>query len=315
MTRRKSNRKKPSGKRISRKLCAMLFWINIMALFFVAWTVNCETGAHVSPGYPMTDIEALLKKTVRTQEEYQTITRQTGLSQQVIDKMMGEGREEEIYEIQSLFFSPVKIRCEPNTIVSREEYLVDEGGNAVTGMHIPDVEEGDILITFCSHTFGWRNGHAALVIDEEKRLTLEAQVLGTPSQVCSLDRWEKYPSFLILRLSSEKKDTRAAIAAYAREYLEGISYRLTAGVEEAFTMWPERNIVRYESAVKQDVMSREGALPEANLSGTQCAHLVWYAFSRFGYDLDSDKGLIVTPADLAESPYLEVVQSYGIEVK
>ena len=32
---------------------------------------------------------------------------------------------------------------------------------------------------------------------------------------------------------------------------------------------------------------------------------------QYGIDLDSDGGIIVTPTDIANSPYLEVVQSYG----
>lgn len=306
MKRTRSNRKRSSGKSTSHRLRVMLFWMNIMALFFVAWTVNCEPEAHVSPGYPLTDIEGILQKEERTREDYQTITRQTGLSRQVIDKMLAEGREKEIYEIQALFFSPVRVRCEPNTVISREEYLVDDSGRAVSGMRIPEVEEGDILVTLCSHTFGWRNGHAALVIDVKKRLTLEAQVLGMPSRVCSLDRWEGYPSFFVLRLEGADRDTRTRIAAYAREKLADIPYRLTAGMGEAFAKWPERNIVRNVG---------EMSLPESELTGTQCAHLVWYAYSRFGYDLDGDGGLIVTPADLLQSPYLEVVQMYGIRAE
>lgn len=33
----------------------------------------------------------------------------------------------------------------------------------------------------------------------------------------------------------------------------------------------------------------------------------------FGYDLDGDGGLWVTPCDLMQSPLLEVVEAYGME--
>lgn len=84
-----------------------------------------------------------------------------------------------------------------------------------------------------------------------------------------------------LRLKDVPAQTRAEIADYARENLTGVPYRLSAG------MW--------------------------DAPGTQCAHLVWSAYSRFGYDLDSDGGRIVTPKDLYESPLLEIVQIYGME--
>ena len=47
--------------------------------------------------------------------------------------------------------------------------------------------------------------------------------------------------------------------------------------------------------------------------GTHCSHLIWQAYRYYGYDLDSDGGLIVTPKDIANSPALEVVQVYGVD--
>ena len=52
-------------------------------------------------------------------------------------------------------------------------------------------------------------------------------------------------------------------------------------------------------------------IAERALSGTHCAHVVWYAYQRIGIDLDSDGGIFVTPYDIQNSPYLEVIQSYG----
>lgn len=296
----KKRRSKRSG-RISRKLGAILFWMNIMALFFVAWTVNCETKAHVFPSYPRTELSHVLSKPVLTENDYQTLFRQTGLSSILIDKLRAQGREAEIYKAQEQYFQEIKVRCEPNTIISREEYVVDAEGKSAQGMHIVDVEDGDILITYCSHTFGWRNGHAALVIDAENRLTLEAQVLGEPSKVLSMDHWEEYPSFLVLRLTDASPEVRRQAARYAAQNLVGIPYKLTAGVREAAVNWPKRGV----KGPEEDVM-------EETLTGTQCAHLVWYAYAAFGYDLDSDGGFLVTPYDLENSPLLEVVQSYGI---
>ena len=47
------------------------------------------------------------------------------------------------------------------------------------------------------------------------------------------------------------------------------------------------------------------------LKGTQCAHLVWYAYKKFGVDLDSNGGAIVKPQDMALSDKVEVVQAFG----
>ena len=121
-------------------------------------------------------------------------------------------------------------------------------------------------------------------------------MLGNPSQLCRISKWEKYPSFLVLRLKEEyatreeddenkgmaAQNTGTAVADYASQELVGVPYKLLAGLYKA-----------------------------EPLSGTQCAHLVWSAYKQFGIDLDSDGGIFVTPYDIQNSPYLEIVQSYG----
>ena len=99
----------------------------------------------------------------------------------------------------------------------------------------------------------------------------------------SMEHWTHYPSFAVLRLKNTSEQERKAIADKAREQMTGIPYHLTAGI------WKEN-------------------------AGTQCAHLVWYAYHQFGYDLDSDGVLIVTPRDLYDSPLLEVIQIYGMPI-
>lgn len=299
-------------KRFFRKLGAMLFWMNIMALFLVAWTVNCETHSHSYPAYPKGALEPILDQDVLTDNDYQYLFRQTGLASMVIDKLRRQSREAEIYQAQEEYFCQIRVRCEPNTVISREEFIVNEQGEAAAGMHIVDVEDGDILITYCSHVMGWRNGHAALVVDAEKGITLEAQVLGEPSVLLSLDRWERYPSYLILRLTDASPQLRSQVAQYAKEHLVGIPYQLRAGILESVRSWPQRNVT-VSSGDFAD--SKDSEAPEAMPTGTQCAHLVWYAYAQFGYDLDSDGGFVVTPDDLANSSLLEVVQSYGMQIE
>lgn len=275
------------------------------SLFLTAWTVNCEPSAHVAPACEKQDISDLVEKEYLEEADYRILYQQTGLGRPVIDLLRSRGREQEINGIQDLYFREVKVKCEPNTVISREEHIVDENGLETDGMHITDVEDGDILITFCSHTFGWRNGHAALVVDAENRLVLEAQVLGSPSVITSLDRWGAYPSFVILRLTEADREMRKSIALYAKEQLVDVPYRLEAGIREALR--GGREDTSHGGGSVSDA-AKDGTRP----AGTQCSHLVWYAYDQFGYDLDSDGGLIVTPRDIADSPLLEVIQIYGM---
>lgn len=265
------------------------------------WTDGAEQEAHIVPEYPREDISSYVNNEEKyntgkhdaekdkaerdsrqelTREDYDLLFRQTGLAQSAVEAMQRAGRLEELLEIQENYFEEVQICCESNTIISRAEYLVEPGG----GQKIPVIEEGDILINFNCHFFGWRSGHAAIVTDAQKRQTLEARVLGTETAILSLDRWQEYPSFAVLRLKDVSREERKKIAAYAAENLTDIPYRLTAGLWE-----------------------------EETPSGTQCAHLVWYVYKHFGFDLDSDGGRIVTPRDLYESPCLEIIQIYGME--
>ena len=150
------------------------------------------------------------------------------------------------------------------------------------------LETGDILISPCSHAFGWRNGHAALVVDGEAGIILESAVMGMDSAVNSINVWKGFPAFMVLRANSLSKEARKDIAEYAMENLNGVPYGFVG-----------------------DIISDN--LDNSVISSTHCAHLVWSAYMQFGYDVDSDGGIVVTPRDIANSPLLEVVQIYGID--
>ena len=170
--------------------------------------------------------------------------------------------------------------CRPLSLITREEYLT--GGHTHT---LPPLEDGDILLTFSTHSFGWRHGHAGLVVDAEAGLVLEAVVLGRPSQILQVDHWQYYSTLLVLR----PRDREAAQGAveYALAHLTNLPYRLTSG------LWGSRELA-------------------GELAGAQCAYLVWLAYYTQGLDLDGDGGRLVTVGDLAQSPELEQVACLGI---
>ena len=117
-------------------------------------------------------------------------------------------------------------------------------------------------------------------------------MLGTDTKLCSIDKWLGYPSFQVLRLKNEQDTAADELAAvFAEAHLVDVPYQLLAGVRSR--------------------MFREQNEAVSVLKGTQCAHLVWYAYMQVGIDLDSDGGILVTPTDIQNSPYLEVIQSYG----
>lgn len=289
------------------------------------WTERAERKIHYSPDYPREDLAPYLEADALTPEAYELLYRQTGLSQVAVDTLRGENRQEELLLAQEHLFADVETECSCSFLLFHET----QRNISADGTMIPVVEDGDILITFGSHFLGWRNGHAGIVVDADEGLTLEALTLGKDSDILTLESWAQRPSFAVLRLRDASAEERAQIALYAREHLAQIPYRLTAGIwrPELSDAQPRLTVsIGAEEASRQPEVGAEEASGqsedgadgargrEAELRGTQCAHLVWYAYRQFGYDLDSDGGSLVTPRDLYDSPLLEVVQIYGMEI-
>ena len=259
----------------------------------------CERTAHTTPSYQRADIAAIADKSGKwTDEEIRFLYRQTGLGKSALLKM----KSEVVYENNE--FVPLSARLK-----DFQEALYYEGEtehelvadiskrDLMKGVSAPvaPLEEGDIMINSSTHTLGFRNGHAALVLDTEGTV-LESFELGRDSSVSINGHlwFAESSNFMILRLKDPDtgeiadKDVRTEIARKAKAQLKGIPYSIVTGI---FT--------------KKD----QGTSPKA----THCSHLVWQAFKNAGYDIDSNGGLIVTPQDISRSPLLEVVQVYGFD--
>lgn len=269
---------------------------SLAAALFV-WTAAAEAGAHYRPEYERAELESILRREMPDEEDYAVLFRQTGLGRSGVEELFHQGRQRELLSLQERFFAQVEYECFQANAVCRSERLTGAAGAAQEiGDFLPTVRTGDILVTFSGHFFGWRSGHAGIVVDAEAGQTLEAVMPGCSSEVCALEQWGRYPCFVLLRLKDATAEETAAVAAYAAENLADIPYDLfsfTAGGKE--------------------MQQTEQPAAQETVSGTQCAHLVWLAFAHFGYDLDGDGGFVVTPADLCESELLEVVQIYGID--
>ena len=283
---------KKRNKRLWKRLCTAVIVFFCVLGCLVLWNEGTERQVYVKPDYEKKSIGHLLDKEILEDTDYKLLFLQTGLGRTAVDFLRINNRQQELEELQDLFFAEVEVKCKANTIVTREERIAEvklpikDRGR----VDIPYLEKGDILITFNCHALGWRNGHAAMVVDAEERLAVEARMLGTDSSIGSMAHWERYPSFAVLRLNGISKEQREKIADYAAENLVDVPYRLESGIWER--IWKNEK--------------------EEALTGTHCAHLIWYAYQNFGYDLDSDGGIVVTPRDLYESPLLEIIQIYGM---
>lgn len=259
----------------------------VLVVFLHRWTLAAEPFAHWTPDYTKADLSTILTKKALSENDYEILLKQSGLGRPVVDNLLATGHESTIYRMQNQFFTTPLLVREKNSPISKEEFVVDENGKYIAGTEMIALEDGDILITQNSLTFGWRNGHAAIVVDANNGKTLESAVLGENSGIQTIGKWEKYPSFLVFRLKDTSAEDRRTIAQEAVKRLSGVPYGFGVGI------WTAKH-------------------PDNMLKETHCAHLVWEAYRQFGYDLDSNGGRIITPRSIANSPLLELKQIYGM---
>ncbi len=259
----------------------------------------CERTAHTTPSYQRADISSIADKSGKwTDEEIRFLYRQTGLGKSALLKM----KSEVVYENNEFVPLSARLKIFQDALYyegeTEHELVADiSKRDLMKGFSAPvaPLEEGDIMINSSTHTLGFRNGHAALVLDTEGTV-LESFELGRDSSVSINGHlwFAESSNFMILRLKDPDtgeiadKDVRTEIARKAKAQLKGIPYSIVTGI---FT--------------KKD----QGTSPKA----THCSHLVWQAFKNAGYDIDSNGGLVVTPQDISRSPLLEVVQVYGFD--
>lgn len=277
---------KPGVKRV---LWAIIFFAVVFGVL-QTWMFLSDRSPSYMPNYPQLPLNSTINKQRLSPEDYELILMQTGLGKSNVDYLRAYGEPGEFEQAQERFFASSNIYCQKNTPISAEESLRNDRGEPVNGLKLVNLQAGDILISASCHTFGWRNGHAAIVVDPKQGITLESVVLGKDSCLQSVEKWERYPTVMVFKLKGASPQKQKAVAAAALKRLNGIPYGLTVGLlSEKFTGEP--------------------------LKATHCAHLVYSAYKSFGWDLDANGGPIVTPQDLAMSPQLELKQVYGMDPK
>lgn len=242
-------------------------------LLQVYWAHRAE---YIIPGY---DRVAITEET-----DGETVFCQTGLGESAWEKLIAEDKFELALDLQDAVFEPMKTEC----VSLLGWFTREDRRNVDERIVLVDLQPGDILLTFSTHSIGWRHGHAGLVLDETS--VLESVSLGEESAIVGTGHWTTYSNFVVLRVKGIDEALQKEVAAYAREQLNGISYRLLAG-------WIG------EKALEVD----------EPWFGAHCSYLIWYAWNHFGYDLDSDGGRLVTCDDIFHSELLEIVQMYGME--
>lgn len=259
---------------------AIIGTILITALGFeIAFLVSDANIKCWRPDYDKIDLSEILEKTELTDEDYELLFEQTGLGKTGIDRALARGYvgKQRIKKIQNEYFEEhpvIKEKFAPMMCTDSIE-------KNVTTIYL---EDGDIVVTSSTHVSMCRIGHSGLIVNGAQREVLQAVAYGSKSEIGDMDYYTSRVNFMILSPKCDK-ETKAQVVDYALNNLIGIPYGFSVGV-----------------LTKKDSIEK-----------TQCAHLVWYAYNRFGIDLDANAGLVVSPWNLANSPELEVVQTFGFD--
>ncbi len=253
----------------------------ILAVILLSIKISCPyfNKRHVPNASEMLDLTAILEKNTFTDEDFKLIFQQTGLGKSAVEALS----KREILNYQEYFFTDFKTEClSMFELVTYESRLMDENGYRAFAPPFVGVQAGDILLTFSTHTLGWAHGHAALVLDENT--ILECLSIGTVSRISDIKTWQKYADFIVLRPKTYDLELGKSVAEYASSNLIDIPYSLFSDIKS------------------QEI---EGELT------AHCSYIVWYAWNEFGLNLDSDKGIFVTPHDIMSSDKVEVIQIFG----
>lgn len=273
------------GRKTLKTITAILlaFFLFVLTLFGVGWLGALFTGLsweHWRPTYEKTDLTAVLEKTEWTDDDYQLLYRQTGLTEITVNELLSLGDKNRIIGIQTAFFAENNAI---GTCFAPWSYVETIDGY----VPLAPLQNGDILISAAAYVSFFRYGHAALVVDGAYGRILEALEPGTQSKITAASTFSTLANFIVLRPKVDKS-IRDAVAKAALRDSVGVNYSLMAGLF--------------------------GEKYQETLSSTHCSHLVWHAYMRYGIDLDGDGGNLVKPQDFLRSPLVDVVQVYGFDL-
>lgn len=264
----------------------------IFCLTTICNNIHC-LNAHFTPDYEKQSLQELACKATLQEDDYQTLLYQTGLGRPAIDSLYETDSDPQtrlatLETYQNALFAPICWNevtnfCGPNSFRRQTP-----AGCEPLDIPMVPLEDGDIILTTASATLGFPNGHIGIVVDAKEGICLEAIAINTNSATCHTTHWTNYANFMVYRLKDCNPEIPHIIASNAVSTLVEKPYSLTVGLLGK----------KYE--------------PCSSLVATHCAHLVWEAYADYGYDLDSNDGLLVSVDDIAGSDYLELVQLYGV---
>ncbi len=231
--------------------------------------------------YEKIDIEEIIFKTNKTEEDYAVLYNQTGLTKLGVDGLVEREQYSKILKIQNFYLKEQSVDCSSFFAYTYLETLTGPSGILCT------LEDGDIIISATTHSFFLRVGHSVIVVDGEEELVVESLCPGAVSELVGASTMTGLANYMVLRPTGIPVEIRKEVAKFVKKEMVDLPYDATIGLFSK--KFPKK------------------------IEKTQCAHLAWYGYKKFGYDIDGNGGLIVQPRDFFKSEYFEVVQVFGFD--
>lgn len=295
--------RKKLSKRIIALICAGAFILalGVTLLGFYIGYFMCDAAAYVwRPDYEQLSekqLKEIYDKDKLTDGDYEVLFKQTGLTKIGIQRAKQKSNGwETVKKIQEVYFAEHTPDPDEYFPLVCTDYMKDDVARLIY------LEQGDILIGSSTHFSGFRIGHAAIVTNSSGVIYQSNQVGVSNGFSTAANMFANRTNFMVLRIKPEYfsesgtddesyRQNLARVTEYISTQFDDVSYSVFTGV---FT--------------KKDSMKN-----------TSCAHLLWYGFKhfddenggRFNLDLDSNGRLLVMPKNISESPYVELVQTFG----
>ena len=240
-------------------------------------TLMSHSKRRWKPDYEMVELDEILNKEEFSEDDYNTLFLQTGLTKIGVDRVVNSYGKNKLKEFQESYYKDREVEhlwISPVTCYDQFEKPIP----------FSPLEDGDILISDTTHLSFWHCGHAELVVNGSMNLTIYSMGYGELTEIGDCHDFFQRLNFIILRPKLDK-ETIDEIVSYAILELTGIPYQATIGYFNK--KFPEK------------------------LKTTNCSHLVWYAYKKFGIDIDTNGGPGAYPYDLIDLEHFEIVQVYG----
>ena len=297
-------------KQLSKRIIALIavgafVAVLLIALFgfYIAYWVADAKSEVWNPDCEMLSEEELKKiydKPTHDESDYRILFEQTGLTKIGIDRAKAKSTGwDKVLAIQKSYFKERGMEKFKYAPLVCTDYLDGDPAEMII------LERGDIIISSSTHFSGFRIGHSAIVTNGMSGIVYQSNQVGVANGYSyAYEMFANRTNFMVVRIKPEYFSENGVDDESYRDNLD----RVTKYIESEFTEVPY--------SIFTGVFTKKDGM-----RATSCSHLLWYGFmhfddengGKFNLDLDSNGRVLVMPKNISESPYVELVQTFGFD--